>query len=111
MTDLSKAFDCLDHSLIVAKLHSYGFSLLSPKLIFSCFSNRTHRTKIKECFSNRLNTEYGVSQGSLVGPLLFNINLIDMFFECEDSDFENYIDDTTPYNCASDINTVTNNSQ
>ena len=34
-----------------------------------------------------------------------------MFFECEDSDFENYIDDTTPYNCASDINTVTNNSQ
>ena len=34
-----------------------------------------------------------------------------MFYECEDSDFENYVDDTTPHTCASDINTVTNNSQ
>ena len=47
LIDLSKAFDCLDHSLIVAKLHSYGLSPLSLKLIFSYFSNRTHRTKIK----------------------------------------------------------------
>ena len=35
LTDLSKAFDCLDHSLLVAKLHSYGLSSLSYKLIFS----------------------------------------------------------------------------
>ena len=57
LTDLSKVFDCLDHSLLVAKLHWYGLSLLSLKLIFSYFSNRTNRNKTKECFSNRLKTE------------------------------------------------------
>ena len=96
MTDLSKAFDCLDHSL-----HWYGLSPLYFKLIFSYFSNRTHRSKIKECFSNRLQIEYGVPQGSILGLLLFNINSIDMFYVCEDSDIENYADDTTPYACAS----------
>ena len=106
LTDLSKAFDCLDHSLLVTKLHWYRLSPLSLKLIFSCFSNRTHRTKIKECFSNRLKIEYGVLQGLILGPLLFNINSIDMFYEFKDSDIENYADDTTPYACASDINTV-----
>ena len=106
LTDLSKAFDCLDHSLLVAKLHWYGLSPLSLKLIFSYFSNRTHRTKIKECFNNRLKIEYGVPQGSSLGRLLFNINLIDMFYEYEDSEIENYSDDTAPYTCASNINTV-----
>ena len=106
MTDLSKVFDCLDHSLIVAKLHSYGLSPLSLKLIFSYFSNRTHRTKIEECFSNRLKIEYNVPQGQILGLLIFNINSVDMFYDCEDSDFGNYADDATPYACASDINRV-----
>ena len=97
MTDLLKAFNCLDHSLLVAKLHRYGLPLLSFKLIFPYFSDRTHRTKIKKCLSNRLKIEYGVPQGSILGPLLFNINSIDMFYECEDSDIESYADDTTPY--------------
>ena len=47
LTDLSKAFDNLNHSLLVAKLNWYGLSTLSLKLIFSYFSNRIHRTKIK----------------------------------------------------------------
>ena len=106
LTDLSKAFDCLDHSLLVAKLYWYGLSFLSLQLIFSYFGNHTHRTKIKECFSKRSKIEYGVPQVSILGPLLFNINLIDMFYKCEDSDIENYADDGTPYTCAPEINTV-----
>ena len=83
--------ECLDHSLLVAKLYWYGLSPLPLKLIFSYFSNRTHHTKIKECFSNRSKKiEYGVPQGLILGPLLFTINSIDMFNECEDYDIENY---------------------
>ena len=75
-------------------------------VLLSYFNNLTHRTKIKECFSNRLKIEYGVPQGSILSPLLFNINSIDMFYE-----FEDYADDTTPYACASVINTVTSKLQ
>ena len=53
-----------------------------------------------------MNIAYGVPQSSILGLLLFNINSIDMFYECKDSDIENHTDDTTPYACASDINTV-----
>ena len=106
LTDLSKAFDWLDHSLLVAKLHWYGISPVLLKLIFSYISDRTHRTKIKEYFSNRLKIKNGVPQGSILGPLHFNTNLVDMYYEYEDSDTENYADDTTPHACAPDINTV-----
>ena len=106
MTDLPKAFHCLDHSLLVAKLDWYGLSFSSHKIIFSYFSNHCHSTKRKECFSNRLRIGFGVPQGSVLVLLLFNINSIDIINECEDSDIETYADDTTLYACASDINTV-----
>ena len=112
MSDLSQALDCFDHSLLVAKLHWYGLSPLSRKFIFSYFSNRRHRAKIKkECFSNRLRTEYGIPQGSTLGRLLFNMNSINMFYESEDSDIRNYGDDATPYDCASYIDTVVSELQ
>ena len=109
LTDLSKAFDCIDHSLLIAKLHFYGVSPLSLKLILSYLENRSHRTKINESFSDRSKIEYGVPQGSILGPLFFNIYIIDMFYECDDehdADIENYADDTTPYTCAPNIDTV-----
>ena len=53
-------------------------------------------------FSDRLKIEYGVPQGSILRPLLSDINSIDMFCEREYSDIENYAVDTTPYACASD---------
>ena len=93
LTDLSKAFDRINHPLLIAKLHNYGVSPLSVNTIFSYLSNRTHQTKINECFSERSRTE----QGSILGPLLFNIELIDSFYECEKSNIASYADDTTLY--------------
>ena len=103
VTDLSKAFDCVNHPLLIAKLYDYGVSPLSIYMIFSYLSNRTHRTKINECFSERSRIEHGVPfSGSILGPLLFNIDLIDLFYECEENNIASYADDTTPYSCARD---------
>ena len=97
LTDLSKAFDCLPHDLIVAKLHAYGFSIESLKLINSYLTERKQRVKMNDQFSSWLDIVVGVPQGSILGPLLFNIFLCDMFLFCNDIDFASYADDNTPY--------------
>ena len=106
LTDLLKAFDCIDHKLLIAKLSEYGVSSSALNVISSYLKHRTQRTKINDCFSTRSNIEYGVPQGSILGPQLFNINMIDLFYECEENDIASYADDTTPYSCGTDIPTV-----
>ena len=97
LTDLSKAFDCLAHDLIVAKLHAYGFSIDSLKLINSYLTERKQRVKINDQFSSWLDIVVGLPQWSILEPLLFNIFLCDMFFFCNDIDFTSYADDNIPY--------------
>ena len=72
-TDLSKAFDCLSHELLIAKLDAYGFDKNALKLVNSYFSNRKQRVKINNKYSLWSETLFGVPQGSILGPLLFNI--------------------------------------
>ena len=79
LTDLSKAFDCLSHELLIAKLHAYGFDLPALKLIQSYLSNRKQRTKINATYSSWEEILFGVPQGSILGPLLFNVFLCDLF--------------------------------
>ena len=81
LTDLSKAFDCIDHKLLIPKLSENGVSTSALNVISSYLKHRTQRTKINGCFSTRSNIEYGVLQGSILGPLIFNINMIDLFYE------------------------------
>ena len=61
---------------------------------------------INKGFSNPSKIECDIPQSSTLDPLFFNTKLINMFYECEDSDNENWADDTTPYTCAPDIYTV-----
>ena len=50
--DLTKAFDCISHELLIAKLHAYGFSYSSLKLIYEYITGRQQRTKVIECYSS-----------------------------------------------------------
>ena len=106
LTVLSKAFDCLDHEQLITKLNAYGSSLPALKLVNDYLSNRKQRTKVNRNYSSWLEIVFGVPQGSIIGPLLFNVFLADFFFILNDVDIASYADDNTPYVIADDINGV-----
>ena len=97
LTDSSKAFDCIPHDFFITKLEAYGFQTDALNLVFNYFSNRKQRVKTNETFSCWKDTEYDVPQGSILGALLFNIHLCDLFYFLEDLDIASYADDTTIY--------------
>ena len=106
LTDLSKAFDCLSHELLVAKLHAYGFSNAALTLVLSYLSNRKQRTKVNSSYSSWEEILFGVPQGSILGPLLFNIFICDLFFIMDDTEFASYADDNTPYVSGENLDEV-----
>ena len=97
LTDLSKAFDCIRHDMFIAKCNAYGMDKKSLKYIFDYLSNRKQRVRINNSFSIWKDLLYGVPQGSILGPLFFNIFMCDLFLFIKDSDIVNYADDNTPY--------------
>ena len=106
LTDLSKAFDCLDHELLIAKLNAYGFSLPALRLIHDYLSHRKQRTRVNNSYSEWLAVMFGVPQGSNLGPLLFNIFSADLFLIHRDIHIANFADDNTPYLSAKNVEDV-----
>ena len=104
-TDLSKAFDCLSHELLIAKLYSYGFDYISLKLIYSYLSDRFQRVRVNSNFSSWYKIVTGVPQGSILGPDLYNINSNDLFLFLL-LDICNYADDNSPFTVAPNMPTV-----
>ena len=92
LTDFSDAFDCIPHDLFIKKTRSIR---LNP--VYDYLPNRKQRVKIDETFSCCKDIEYGVPQGSILGALLSNIHLCDLFYFLEDLDIASYADDTTIY--------------
>ena len=70
LTDLSKAFDCICHDLLIAKLNAYRLERNVLKLVYDYLSNRSQKTKVGSSFSTYLDTVYGVPQGPILGPLM-----------------------------------------
>ena len=108
LTDLSKAFDCLVHDLLIAKLHAYGFDYLSLKLINNYLTGRKQRVRVGASFGEWKNIDYGVPQGSVLGPELYNYYSNDLFLFIL-LEIANYADDNSPFSIADSIPQVIGN--
>ena len=93
--DLSKAFDCLPHGLLITKLHAYRLTPAACRLLGDYLSGRRQRVKISNARSSWETLAKGVPQGSILGPLLFNIFINDMFYFIEKCSLYNYADDNS----------------
>ena len=96
--DLSKAF-------LIGKLHTYSFGQNALRLFHSYLSNRRHYTRVGSKFSSILEILLGVPQGSVLGPILFNIFINDLILSCRE-DICNFADDNTLYVCSNSLGNV-----
>jgi hypothetical protein len=103
--DLSKAFDTLDHKILLKKLHYYGLLNTSYGLLESYITNRKQYVEFEGTCSSSLYLTTGVPQGSILGPLLFLIYMNDISHACSSIDCILYADDTT---LSSTLKTVNN---
>ena len=99
LMDLSKVYDCLPHDLVLAKLETYSLGTNSLRFVFDYLSCRKQRTKVGSAYSNWSEVLRGIPHRSILGALLFNIFINDIFFFVKKSEICNFVDDNVLYSC------------
>ena len=104
--DLSKVFDSIPHVLLLAKLKAYGLGETSIDLFRSYLSGRTQRVKIGDTFSEWELVRRGVPQGSVLGPIFFNVHINDLFYHIKQANLNACADDEQLYSSDKDLETL-----
>ena len=106
--DLSETFHTMNYDLLIVKLGAYGFQ--EDALVFrkSYLTNRQQRFCVNSNFSIWEKIIFGVPQGSILGPLVFNIFLSDLFVFAENSNLSNHVNDNTLYSSGNDLKSKAN---
>ena len=104
--DLSNAYDCIPHESLIAKLKCYGIDNRILRLLSDYLTNQKQMTKTGSSFISWCDINTGVPQGSILGPILFNIFINDLFFFITKSEVCNFADDNTLYSCNKNLEHV-----
>ena len=104
--DLSNTFDTINHDLLLAKPHAYGFSKNALNLMCSYLKNRKQRVQINNNFIATKTVIVEVPQGSINRPLLFNLFINDLVLFLTETMLSNYADDNNLFSIGKDINKV-----
>ena len=104
--DLEKAFDTVNHNILITKLYSYGFRGVSQELIKSFLQNRQQYVSINGFDSNIMEIKCGVPQGSTLGPLLFLIYINDFRLSIKKSVTSHFADDTCIFHSSKKLKSL-----
>ena len=105
---LSKAYDCLRHDLLIAKLEAYGLDNGSLNLHLDYLTFRKQRSKVGFAYNKWSKIRHRIPQESILGAILLNI-FINMFMIIQQSDICNFTDDSTLYSCRKRLTEIKEN--